>query len=422
MKICKLLLVVLCVASAAFAADNKSAAKMPGAEYLFVWAGDAARKASDFLAVVDANPSSSTYGRIVATVDSGETATMPHHTEYEFPSGGRLFANGWAVGHSYIFDLSNPLKPHIAERFTSRAGYSYPHSFARLPNGHVLATFQSHGTGYAPGGGLVELDQKGEVVRAASAVDPAASKDVIWPYSLAVSSKLEIAVSSLSPMGMPDWATLPAGSWPKKQVDDQVTSAVQVWRLPDLKLVKTVELPASGTKHNRWPAEPRLLPDSTVYVNTFSCGLYRMTGLDTAQPAAEQVFIFPGDGDTMMTTCGVPVVVGHYWVQTVAALPGLVVLDVTDAKKPVEVSRLKLDHERYPMVHWISADRKGDRLVVTGDNESWVLVVRLDPATGKVTLDDTFHQPGSMLPGISFEGAELPHGGKALVHGSLFGQ
>lgn len=412
-----LLTAALCLILPSLAADKKPATKSQGSSYLFVWAGDAERKASDFLAVIDANPSSSTYGQVVNRAPVGATGTMPHHLEYEFPADNHLFASGWAAGRGFVFDLSDPLKPRIVGQFAGRDGYVFPHSFVRLPNGHVLATFQSHGEGYAPGGGVVELDDKGDVVRSASAVDPAVSKDLIWPYSLAIAPKLGVAVESMTPMGMPAWATPPVGSWPKKQVDDQVTAHVQVWRLSDLALLKTVELPADSAKHNQWPAEPRLLADGTVYVNTFSCGLYRMKKLDTAEPTAEQVFIFPGSGDSMMTTCGVPVVVGHYWVQTVAALPGLVVLDVSHPEKPVEVSRLQLDHAHH-MPHWLSADRKSDRLVLTGDEQSWVLVLRLDPTTGKLAIDDKFHAAGASVPGIQFDGKE----GRALVHGALFGR
>ena len=52
--------------------------------------------------------------------------------------------------------------------------------------------------------------------------------------------------------------------------------------------------------------------------------------------------------------CSVPVVIGHYWIQTVAALPGLIALDVTHPEKPVEVSRLALDPQ-FPMPHWLAA-------------------------------------------------------------------
>jgi len=413
----QLLTAVLCLVLPSLAADRKDLAKPQGSSYLLVWAGDADRKASDFLAVVDVNPSSKTYGQVVSRATIGATGTMPHHVEYEFPGDNHLFASGWASGRSFVFDLSDPLIPRVSAQFAGSDGYAFPHSFARLPNGHVLATFQSHGVGYAPGGGLVELDEEGKVVRSASAVDPSVSRDVIWPYSLAIAPKLDLAVESMTPMGMPEWATLPPGSWPKKQVDDQVTAQVQVWRLSDLKLLKTVQLPADSGKHNQWPAEPRLLADGTVYVNTFSCGLYRMKGLNTAQPSAEQVFTFPGSAESMMTTCGVPVVVGHYWVQTAGALPGLIVLDISHPEKPVEVSRLLLDHAHH-MPHWLSADRNGDRLVLNGDSQSWVLVLRLDQKTGKIAIDDTFRAGDASMPGIVFDGKE----GRAIVHGALFGQ
>jgi hypothetical protein len=288
----------------------------------------------------------------------------------------------------------------------------------------VLATFQSHGNAYRPGGGLVELTPSGKFVRSGSGIDPSVSGNEIWPYSLEVDSKIGRAVSVNSPMSMPDWAKLPAGSWPKKRSDDQPTSTVQVWRLSDLSVVKTVQLPGDSAKHEVWPAEPRLLPDGTMYVATFSCGLYRMKGLGTAQPSAEQVYSFPGNASSTDHMCFVPVVVGHYWVQTVASLPGLIVLDVSNPAKPVEVSRLKIDGKRFPTVHWISADRNGDRLVMSGAMDSWLLVARIDRNTGKVKLDDSFRTPGSPYPGIQFEGKVLPAGvgERVMVHGALFGQ
>jgi 56kDa selenium binding protein (SBP56) len=407
-----------------FAEDIKTKTAAPateGSPYLFVWSGDAAHQATDFLAVIDVKPSSPSYGRIVSSVPVAATGTMPHHTEYEFPQGNLLFAEGWVASRSFIFDLNQPLQPRLAAQFHDRDGYIFPHSFVRLPNGHVLATFQSRGEGYGPGGGLVELDESGAVLRSASAVDPAVDKNLIWPYSMAVAPQADRVVSSSSPMGWPDWATLPAGSWPAKKINDQETAQVQVWRLSDLHLLNTVTLPADSGKHNLFPAEPRLLADGSVYVNTFSCGLYRMKELNGAQPSAEMVYSFPG-GDSMHTICSVPVVVGHYWIQTVAALPGLIALDVSHPEKPVEVSRLKLDSQ-FPMPHWLAADRKGDRLVITGDEQSWVLVARFDADKGTLSLDQSFREPGASGPGISFDRQQWPHGkgGRAIVHGALFG-
>ncbi|HSB76177.1 MAG TPA: hypothetical protein VLC12_11035, partial [Terriglobales bacterium] len=402
-------------------AENPAASTSAGSPYLFVWAGDEARKSADFLAVIDANPSSAGYGRIVTTLPVGISGSMPHHTEYEFPRDNLLFANGWVAGHTFIFDLSKPLQPKIAGEFQDRGGYSFPHSFVRLPSGNILATFQSRGGSLAADGGLVELNQQGAVVRSASALDPAVDKDLIWPYSSVVVPALDRLVTSSSPMGWPDWGKLPPGSWTLQRINDQVTSQIQVWRLSDLHLLKTLDLPADKGKHHQWPSEPRLLPDGSVYVATFSCGLYRVKDLQGPQPSAELVYTFPG-GDSAHTVCAVPVVVGHYWIETVAALPGLIALDVSHPEKPVEVSRLVFDR-RYSMPHWLAADRKGDRLVITGDMESWLLLARFDAEKGRLSLDQGFHEPGATVPGISFDRRQWPHGqaGRALVHGALFG-
>ena len=42
--------------------------------------------------------------------------------------------------------------------------YTFPHSFERLPNGNVLATFQTIGEGNKKEGGLVEITSKGDYV------------------------------------------------------------------------------------------------------------------------------------------------------------------------------------------------------------------------------------------------------------------
>ncbi|MBA3353946.1 MAG: hypothetical protein H0U23_16260, partial [Blastocatellia bacterium] len=157
-----------------------------------------------------------------------------------------------------------------------------------------------------------------------------------------------------------------------------------------------------------------------VYVNTFNCGLFRLTGIEGTEPKAESVYEFPGAASN--NECGVPVVVGRYWIQTDPSLPGLVVLDVSDPAKPVEASRLIFD-KRFQKPHWVAADRNADRLVVTGNNRSWVLIGNIDMKTGKLTLDEKFRAKGAAHPGLNFDRPRFPHGasGKAFVHGALFG-
>jgi hypothetical protein len=375
------------------------------AHYLYAWAGDEDEKDSDFLAVIDADPDSKTYGAVVATAPTGFKATMPHHTEYETPPGGTLFADGWKASHSFVLDISDPLHPRVAEDFTWAGEYSYPHSFARIPGGHVLATFQSIGDKYAPPGGLVELDGEGRLVRATPSATPDIPTEINWPYSLAVAPGIDRVITSSTDMGMgPGW----------KSPD---THHVQIWSLSGLKLLASVDLPQAGEgKTNILPAEPRFLADGSAYVNTFSCGLYRIEGLTSDKPTAKFVYAFPG-GPGPHDMCAVPLVYGKYWIQTVGHINGLVVVDTSDPDRPVEVSRIMLPHDLH-MPHWIAADRHSGRIVVTGGRDSWLAMLKLDEATGRLSIDESFGNHGS----IQFDRPAWPHGatGKALVHGVVF--
>jgi hypothetical protein len=389
--------------------------------YLFVWAADEDGKESDFLAVLDARPGSRRYGEVIATIPTGVSGTFPHHTEYEFPAGSMLFANGWGAGQTFIFNLKDPRKPKLAGEFKDVGDYSFPHSFARLPNGHVLTTLQVKKDGYEPPGALAELDPKGKLIRSGRADVAGMDKKQLWPYSLIALPQIDRVVSTATEMGLPKWAMAgPHGSTHQEHTLSD-TEHVQIWRLSDLSLQATIPLPAvPGKKYHLNPAEPRLLPDGSLYINTFSCGLYRILGLNGSQPKAEFVYAFPGAGTK--EECGVPVVVGKYWVQTDPSLPGLIVLDVSDPAKPVEVSRLVFD-ARFSKSHWVAADRRSHRLVVTGNHRSWVLIVNIDPNTGKLTLDKNWKLKNTGGPGIDFDRSVWPHGssGKAIVHGALFG-
>lgn len=375
------------------------------ARYLYAWTGDADEKDSDYLAVIDADPASASYGKVVATAPVGVKAVMPHHIEYETPPGTTLFANGWKASHSFVLDIADPLKPRVAADFKRAGEYSYPHSFARLPNGNVLATFQSIGDKYAPPGGLVELDSNGKLVRAAPSATPDIPQAINWPYSLAVAPRIDRVVVTSTDMGMgPEWKS-------------PETHHVQIWSLSALKLLSSISLPdGDGGKHNLFPAEPRLLADGSVYVNTFTCGLFKIDGVASDKPVARQVFAFPS-GPEPHDMCAVPVVIGKYWIQTVGAINGLVVLDTSDPDRPVEVSRLILPHQ-YHVPHWLAADRASGRVAVTGMVDSWLAMLKFDEAAGKLSLDERFADGG----GVQFDRPDWPHGptGKGLVHGTLF--
>lgn len=213
--------------------------------YLFLWAGDADHKASDFLAVIDAESTSATYGKVVASVPTGVAGTHPHHTEHELSADGHLLANGFHAGRTWLFDLSQPLQPRVLTSFGEVAGYSHPHTFITLPNGHVLATFQ-RGAGERSGG-LVEMDERGNPFRSGSASDPAVA-DRVYPYSVLPLPALDRAVSTTTDMD------------PSSK--NATSEWVQFWRLSDLTLLRSIALePGPRSDENRLTGEPRVLPD-----------------------------------------------------------------------------------------------------------------------------------------------------------------
>jgi hypothetical protein len=372
--------------------------------YLFVWAGDDARKGSDFLAVIDADSKSPHYGQAVASVAVPGPTGTPHHTELEMPEGGFLLANAFESGRTMLFDLRDPQRPLLATSFGDLDGYMHPHTYVRLANGHVLATFQYHG-GHDPksdGGGLVEFDERGHLIRSSSAMDSAAKGELIRPYSLVVVPALDRIVSTNTAM----------------HEKDGDSRTVQVWRLSDLKLLQTVVLPPGPRgSEQKFPGEPHVLADGkTVLVHTFSCGLYEVKGIDTDRPSVQHLKTFDGE------SCAVPLRLGHYWVQTLFSAHALATYDVSDLAHIREVSRVTFDDKQKP--HWIAADEDGRRIALNSGEygEHRLFMVNFDPQTGGLKLDERFRDPGSARAGVSMDGKSWPHGfhGDAYPHGTVF--
>jgi quercetin dioxygenase-like cupin family protein len=372
--------------------------------YLFIWAGDDTKEGSDFLAVIDADPESPKYGQALASVAVPGKSGTPHHTELEMPAGGFLLANAFGSGRSMLFDLRAPLKPTLVTSFGDLDGYMHPHTYVRFPNGHVLITFQyrrAHGPN-AEGGGLVEVTPGGELVRSSSAMDPAAPAELIRPYSPLVIPALDRVVTTNTAM----------------HEADGNARTVQLWRLSDLKLLRTLTLPPGpgGSEHQN-PGEMKLLDDGkTVLVHTFSCGLYQLDGIETDQPRVRHRYTFEG------SECAVPLRIGRFWLQTLSTAHAVASYDLSDPTKLGEVSRLTFDDKQKP--HWISADQDAKRIVMnSGENgDHRLFILNFDKKTGRLEIDRRFRDPGSDRPGVSMDGKTWPHGfrGDAYPHGAVF--
>jgi hypothetical protein len=396
-------------------------AKDPGGHYFFAWMGDADKKGEDFLAVVDANPSSPAFGSVVASVATGVQTQQVHHTEYWMPESGFLFANDHESGTTAIFDLRDPLHPAVRTRFGDLGGFSHPHSFLRLPNGHVLASFQVEGHmhhGADPDmdkkgamtpmtdagasklgmhGGLVEIDDAGSVVRTASTADPSRPDGQLMAYSLLPLPDIDRVVVTNSSM----------------RSEDRNGHTYQVFRLSDLKLLSTTDLDrGSGNYGELNPEEVRRGPDGAVYVQTLGCGIERITDI-ASQPHSHLVYQFPG------SYCGVPTIVSHYLIQTVPIQHSVVVLDIAHGDAPVEVSRVQIDQQINP--HWTAYDPVTQRIAISGYGENRVFLLTFTQDTGAIAVDTGFHDAQGH-PGMDLADRAWPHGwkGTARAHGIVF--
>jgi hypothetical protein len=380
-----------------------ASAPASGSDYLYVWGMEtrdpskampaAATMGRDFLAVFDIRSTSGHFGKLISMLPVGTRAQMAHHTNYEMPADGRLFASDYMAGEDYVFDLRDPGRPKLLASFANAGPYTHAHSFERLANGDTLATYQFKGDPDVAAGALVELDANGHLVRASDASDPAV-ESFIRPYSVLAVPKLDRVVTTSASM-------LPT---------DKSSHVIQVWRLSDLELIKTVVMPQPahyGDVVSKSAAEARLLQDGkTVLVVTATCGLYRLSDLATDTPRAQFIYDFG------YRSCAVPTVVGHYWIQAAMSGHSLVSLDVRDASHPTEAGHLRLKGDELP--HWLAHEPHGNRIVVTGFGSlaTHAIFATVNPNTGTLALDA--HQ-------IDFD-RKWPDGwnGPAMPHGSLF--
>lgn len=385
---------------------SRTAADSPRAsEYLYLWTGSADSTQPDFLAVLDVTEDSSSYGRLVTTLPVPGRRNLPHHTEHEMPADRQLFANGFDSGETFIFDLSDPVHPRLAGQFGAVEGYTHPHSFLRLPRGNVLATFQMRhvGAGMTPGG-LVEMTPGGKPVRSSSADAPGLDPRT-RVYSAGVVPSLDRIVTTTTDM----------------DADSPASRQLQLWRLSDLALLRTITLPnGPAGDESTLTAEPRVLADGrTVLVSTFACGVYLMEGLESETPSARLVASFPRKKGTY---CAIPVIAGHYYLVTVPAWNAVVSLDISDPSAPRESSRVTFRTNDSP--HWLALSQDQRRVVITGYGgmKHRVMIARFDSATGRLTIDERFREAGAGEPGFRMDDKPWPHGGnaKAEPHGAVF--
>ena len=98
--------------------------------------------------MIDADPASESYGRLMTTIVTDQQTVRAHHTEYVMPASGMLFANDEAPGH--VDDPGDPAFGKSASVFLGRLRYDlYSESYIG-----VITTDREFTSSYSRLGGI----------------------------------------------------------------------------------------------------------------------------------------------------------------------------------------------------------------------------------------------------------------------------
>jgi selenium binding protein SBP56 len=409
-----------------------------GEPYLLVWAGDADRQNADFLAVLDADPTSPSYGKVLKTYPVRSRGNEPQALNAVPRADRRVFASGLLTSRTFVFDVRQPLGArlvHVDEPSPTRR-FWVPHEYVTLANGHVLVTCPDPARYrgdprelLGSPGGLVELDADGGFVRELPAADPAARHLIIAPYAIAAAPSIARLVTTNAGHGYAATA----------RVERMPGISVQVWKLDDLTLLRTVILDAGPRgEENLGPIAARFLHRKPfLFVSTDQGGgLYASDSVNTPSPAFQLVFDFGAGalgGEIAITPDD------RFLVEALAGTSRVVSLDLADPWHPKLVSTVRLDRDpldaskaRRGGPHALAMSADGTRIAVadytvdvpglTQDGDHRVYVLRLDPNSGRLRIDGAFQDERTGEVGVTFERASWPHGetGPARPAGLLF--
>src|SRR5215510_13831555 len=165
---------------------------------LIVWAGDQARVAPDFIAVVDFDPGSPTYSKVLRTVPLSVDSAIgnePHHVGLSHD--GRTLALGGLLSilrgqdQVFFFDVTDARNPTFI-RSDNPPDASITDDFAALRTGGFLVTFMGGGDGADPGR-VVEYDANHNFVKAWPDDPP---MDGFNPHGLSIDEPHNLMVTS----------------------------------------------------------------------------------------------------------------------------------------------------------------------------------------------------------------------------------
>jgi hypothetical protein len=254
--------------------DNGHGGHAKEATTLYIWASDQAGRAPDFLAVIDFDRNSRTYGQVLGTVPlppPGNTGNEPHHCHTSVDQAvlacGGLLSVLKGQNDIFFFDITDARHPRFL-RSTRAPQSSITDDFLALPGGGFLVTNMGSASGGA-GGRLVEFDKDLNLVAEHPAVLPADGK--FNPHGLdADFSKNQLVTSDF---------VNPVTTLNVFTGGIELRSAVRFWDLRGRSITRTVFLP-----DNAGTMDVKLIPGDrrgrAVTVNMFSGLMYTVDPTD----------------------------------------------------------------------------------------------------------------------------------------------
>jgi selenium-binding protein 1 len=340
------------------------------ADTLIVWAGDKAHEAPDFIAVIDFDRDSPSYGKILRTVPlpvtrlgAGTVGNEPHHVGISHD--GQTLALGGLLSilrgqdQVFFFDVTTPRRPKFL-RSDNPPESSIADEFAALSTGGFLATFMGGPNGAQPGR-VVEYDANRNFVNAWPTSLPT---DGFNPHGIALDEAHNLMVTSdfICPL-----LTLHVHDGDKAHL----RGSIRVWDLAQRTITRTIVV---GDPDN--PAgtiDVKLIPGDTQQ-RAFTAGMAdnQLYLVDTQQGTATAVFDFGVYALPLVPSAPV-------WPQLLrinkagtrlfitlnyAGQAGKVVmLDITDPVHPVELDVADLGLNSGP--HYLRLTPDEQRLVVS---------------------------------------------------------
>jgi len=227
--------------------------------------GTESSKKPDYLAVVDVDPKSGNYSRVVARLEMPHVGDELHHYGWNACSSCHgqqgadrryLILPGITSSRIHVVDVADPAKPRLykvlAPATVKKTGLSAPHTVHCLADGQIMLSMLGDAEGNGPGGFLL-LDEKFDIAGHWAK----STEGMHYNYDFWYQPRHNVMVSS--EWGSPN--TVHGGFKPEEVATGKYGHRIHFWDWQDRRITQSIDLGETGLI----PLEVRFHhnPDST---------------------------------------------------------------------------------------------------------------------------------------------------------------